>query len=256
MTSPLFSIITVTKNASETLPYTLDSISSQTNNNYEVIICDALSNDNTSDIILSSDLYKWSKIKFIYEKDNGIYDAMNKGIKNANGTYLIFLNAGDSFHTKNELEKISDAINSNKFPDIIYGQTIIVNKKREFLGLRHLQAPDNLNFKSFSNGMSVCHQAFIVKREIAPAFDTNYKFSADYKWCIDSLKKSQHNFFIDEIIIDFLYGGVSQINKFQSLKERFDIMSSYYGFFPTIFRHISFIPRYVKRKKLENKFKY
>lgn len=253
MDSPLFSIITVTRNAVTTLPETLKSVLEQSFCDLEMIICDGLSNDGTVDLVIRTTENADKTIRFFSEKDNGIYDAMNKGIERARGKYLIFLNAGDAFHSDHTLALIADAIKEGSYPDIVYGQTIIVDSQRLYVADRHLKAPADLKFRDFSRGMLVCHQAFIVKRKIAPPYDLSYRLSADYKWCIECLKKSTSNLFLNEILIDYLYGGISDKHKKNSLKERFKIMSDYYGFLPTVINHIKFIPRFIKRKKLEGK---
>lgn len=184
--------------------------------------------------------------------DTGLYDAMNKAISVARGEYLIFLNAGDTFHTPETLDKIAKAAMDNDFPGIIYGQTQIVDSNRQRIADRHLTAPDNLTFDSFKEGMVVCHQAFIVLRRVAGQYDLRYRFSADYEWCIRCLQKSKRNQIVDEILIDYLNEGMTTSNRFTSLRERFSIMSRYYGFFPTLFRHFRFLPRYLKYKNRVN----
>ncbi|MCH5319121.1 MAG: glycosyltransferase [Paramuribaculum sp.] len=253
-TLPLFSIITVTRNAAETLAATIESVESQSFHDFEYIVCDGLSSDRTPEIALNSNLAKSGNLKFFSEQDSGIYDAMNKGLKRASGQYLIFLNAGDVFHNDNTLQIISSSISNNDSPDIVYGQTEIVDNRGKRLAGRHLIAPKELTVKSFSNGMVVCHQAFIPKKAIAPNYDTSYRFSADYKWCIECVERAKNSLLIDEILIDYLFGGVSDKNRLKSLKERFKIMCQFFGTFPTMLRHIGFIPRFIRRTKLENNF--
>jgi hypothetical protein len=83
----------------------------------------------------------------------------------------------------------------NKLPDILYGETAIVDDKGSFLHMRRLKAPGRLTWKSFKQGMLVCHQAFIVKRELTEPYDLSYRFSSDFDWCIRMMKKatSIHN---------------------------------------------------------------
>lgn len=253
MTSPLFSIITVTRNAQHLLPPTLESIAAQRFSDYELIIQDGNSTDETLKVVNDSNIPS-DKLKIHSEKDSGIYDAMNKGVERAKGIYLIFLNAGDSFHSENTLALIAESALSHGYPDIIYGQTQIVDSNRHPLAMRHLTAPPSLKVSDFAKGMVVCHQAFISKREISGKYDLKYRFSADYKWCIDCLAKSSSNKLIDTILVDYLFGGTTDNNRYRSLKERFSIMCGYYGFLATIVNHLGFIPRFLKRRKLEKKF--
>ena len=247
--NPLFSIITVTYNAADSIEATLESISKQTFGNFELLIIDGNSTDNTVELAEKANI---DNIKIFSEKDKGIYDAMNKGLQKSLGKYVLFLNAGDSFHDENILKNIADKIYENNFPDIVYGQTLIVDHKRKVLGKRHLNAPLHLDFNSFSYGMVVCHQAFFAKKEITDNYNLKYRFSSDYEWCLKCLMRSQSNIYAgDEPIIDYLYEGVTTNNHKKSLVERFKIMSEYYGIYKTICRHISFIPRFVQKKKLK-----
>ena len=132
----------------------------------------------------------------VSEPDKGLYDAMNKGLKMAKGEYVCFLNAGDTFHEDDTLQLIVHQLNkSNVLPDVIYGETALVDAQRHFVRMRRLQTPDTLNWKSFRQGMLVCHQAFIAKRALAETYDLNYRFSADFDWCIRVMKKASllHN---------------------------------------------------------------
>ncbi len=250
--APLFSIITVTYNAQDAIKPTLKSVDEQTCAHYEHLIIDGASTDGTLDATRE---HPNSRRRVFSSPDTGIYDAMNKGLAMAGGEYLIFLNAGDSLHSPDTLQRIADTIINNEFPGVVYGQTSIVGRDRSALADRHLTAPDNLTYESFAEGMVVCHQAFVALRRICDEFDLRYKFSADYEWCIRVLQHSRRNVAMQrEAIVDFLGGGVSAKNRRASLVERFKIMSYYYGFFPTLLRHFRFIPRYLRRRRLEKSF--
>ncbi len=243
---PLFSIITVCYNAASTIERTAQSVANQSFSDYEHLIIDGKSKDNTLELL--NNIQGKDKRIIKSEPDSGIYDAMNKGIANASGDYLIFLNAGDKFHTNDTLKQIADAI-TDKNPGVVYGQTILVGNNGEFITPRHLTAPPTLEVKDFARGMLVCHQAFIVNKKIAPQYNLNYKFSADYDWCIRCLMLSDRNEYIDDVLIDYLSEGMTTANRRRSLIERFKIMSHYYGFFPTLARHFSFINRFIKHQK-------
>ena len=145
----------------------------------------------------------------VSERDRGLYDAMNKGLGLAKGDYVIFLNAGDAFHNPNTLQLIADTVMDNDYPGIVYGQTQIVDASRRRLGDRHLKAPSILTLDSFKDGMVVCHQAFIVLRKLVDNYDTRYRYSADFEWCIRCLQRSHRNCYIDRILIDYLSEGVT-----------------------------------------------
>lgn len=240
--SPLISIITITYNAESEIRPTLESLNRQTFRNFEHLVIDGASIDNTLSIVkeMSPDSI------VISEPDKGLYDAMNKGLRAAKGEYVLFLNAGDSLHSPDILRRYADQRGAN----IIYGDTIIVDSERNFIKPRHLSAPKKLTFKSFSKGMLVCHQAFMVRRSITPEYDLQYRFSADYEWTLKCLRSSDptHNVNIKAIAIDYLSDGLTDKNHKASLKERYRIMCRYYGTVPTMLRHIGFAVRSILRK--------
>lgn len=245
MATPLFSIITITYNAAKELPATLESVASQSFVDYEHLIIDGVSTDDT--LRLASECGN-PRLSVYSEPDKGLYDAMNKGIGRAKGEYLIFLNAGDAFTTDDTLAAYAAA--SGDGVDIIYGDTRLVNSSRKVVGARHLSVPRRLTFRSFARGMLVCHQAFCVRRVLAPTYDLQYRFSADYEWCLRCLKNTvpERCVNLNGVVIDYLTDGLTDHNKRASLKERFKIMCRYYGTLPTIMRHTSFLARALWRK--------
>ena len=243
---PKFSIITVTYNAASEIEPTLQSVIAQTYTNYEYLLIDGGSKDDT---VAKA---KASGIEFAHivsEPDKGLYDAMNKGIALATGDYLCFLNAGDSFCSAGTLQTIVDAIaGEDELPGVLYGETAEVNEQREFVRMRRLQAPDNLNWRSFKNGMLVCHQAFYARRDLAPMYDLKYRLSGDVDWCIKVMKRASKLVKVDAVVVNYLQNGLSLKHHRASLKERFWIMSKHYGFLPTVGRHLWFIIRAVIKK--------
>lgn len=239
---PKFSIITVTYNAEKVLEDTIQSVIFQTYRNVEYIIVDGASKDHTLEIVHK---YHNRINKVISEPDKGLYDAMNKGIQLATGDYLCFLNAGDKFHDSETLQKIVHTLKGQELPDVIYGETAIVDEEGHFLHMRRLSTPAHLNWKSFKQGMLVCHQAFFVNRELAinHLYDLQYRFSADFDWCIRIMKKAKclHNTRLT--LIDYLNEGMTTKNHKASLKERFCIMAKHYGLISTILHHGWFVIR-------------
>ncbi|MDE6331443.1 MAG: glycosyltransferase [Muribaculaceae bacterium] len=231
---------------------TIESVDAQTCRLYEHIVVDGASTDGTQDF-LSAHTNPLRRV--VSEPDRGIYDAMNKGLGMARGEYVVFLNAGDSFHSPETLQRLADVAMDRDFPGIIYGQTDLVDHTRQRIGERHLRAPETLTYKSFANGMLVCHQAFVALRRITAPFNLRYRFSADYDWCIRCLQHSRRNEYVPDVLVDYLNEGATTANHRKSLMERFRIMSRYYGFWPTVCRHFGFIPRYLKFKsRTGNKF--
>ena len=242
---PKFSIITVTYNAGAVLEDTIQSVITQTYRNVEYIIVDGGSKDHTLDII---NRYREHIHTLVSEPDKGLYDAMNKGIRLATGDYLCFLNAGDELHEDDTLQLMVHSITGTELPDVLYGETAIVDEEGHFLRMRRLSAPENLNWKSFKDGMLVCHQAFFPRRELAEPYDLRYRFSADFDWCIRIMKKSHtlHNTHLT--LIDYLNEGMTTRNHRASLHERFRIMCRHYGYLSTLARHAWFTLRLLLKK--------
>ena len=173
---------------------------------------------------------------------------MNKGIRLATGDYLCFLNAGDELHEDDTLQLMVHSITGTELPDVLYGETAIVDEEGHFLRMRRLSAPEDLNWKSFKDGMLVCHQAFFPRRELAEPYDLRYRFSADFDWCIRIMKKSHtlHNTHLT--LIDYLNEGMTTRNHRASLHERFRIMCRHYGYLSTLARHAWFALRLLLKK--------
>ena len=251
MKNPDISIITATYNAADTLEPTLRSVEQQTCTNFEHLIVDGGSKDKTLSLV---DAYIQRNpslnISCVSEPDRGLYDALNKGIARAKGTYIVFLNAGDSFHSKDTLATVIEKMQQN--PAVIYGETDLVDGERRFLRHRRLKAPKRLTWKSFQQGMLVCHQSFYARRDLVPTYDLQYRFSADFDWCIRVMKEAQRRHLplvnTNEILTDYLSEGLTTQNHKASLNERFEIMAKQYGRLKTYLLHAWFAVRAVFKK--------
>lgn len=240
------SIVTVTYNAESTIRRTMESVACQTHGDVEHLVIDGASKDRTVEIAR-----EYPHATIVSEPDRGLYDAMNKGIRLATGDYICFLNAGDTLHSPDTLAHIAQSFPSTQSVAIIYGNTDIVDFHGTFLHPRRLAPPANLTWRSFRHGMLVCHQAFYVNRQIAQTYDTSYRFSADFDWCIRCMqegeKRGMHNLYIKETLADYLSEGMTTANHKASLIERFRIMSHHYGLFSTIAYHFWFVFRAIFR---------
>ncbi len=147
----LLSIITVTYNAEKELPATMQSISEQTFGDYEHLVVDGASSDGT---LAVAERYASGRTRVVSEPDQGLYDAMNKGLRLAEGDYVMFLNAGDALVGRDALARIARGLETGA--DVAYGQTRVVNVERRVVGMRHLTAPKRLDADSFKHGMLVC----------------------------------------------------------------------------------------------------
>lgn len=243
---PVFSIITVTYNASQWLERTILSVLSQSYPHIEYLIIDGASTDGTVDIIKQ---YEAGISYWVSEPDNGLYDAMNKGLMHATGDYVWFINAGDTIHTADTLQEIITSLKKKvSLPDVLYGDTLIVDAQGGSLGLRRLRPPQKLSWKSFRMGMLVSHQSFIPRCEIAPLYDLTYKLTADFDWCICCLKQAKRIYNTHRVLSDFLEAGLSSEQRKASLKERYKIMQKYYGAVSTFVLHGWFATRFYTAK--------
>ena len=236
------SIITVTYNAERWLERTMQSVLAQTVSNYEYIIVDGGSKDGTIDIIKRLEPSFKGRLSWISEPDKGIYDAMNKGIKRAEGDFLWFMNAGDEIYAPDTLQHILAAVSEEA--DIIYGKACIVNAAGEKVSEHHKPTPPNLQRKHFLNGLVVSHQAILVRTSIAGAYNTNYRISADFDWCVRAVTKSRKNVYLDEYLCKFLTEGVSKKQRKRSWVERFRIMRIHFGLLRTLWAHFLIVLRY------------
>jgi glycosyltransferase involved in cell wall biosynthesis len=262
---PVISIITIVYNGLNLIEKTIRSIIAQTYPNIEFIVIDGNSSDGTVEIIRLNEehISYW-----ISEPDGGIYDAMNKGLAAATGDFVWFMNAGDQIYTSETAEKIFSGYQDGL---IYYGDTMVVDEKYHEVGLRRLRPPEKLSWKSFKQGMLVCHQAILVSRLIAEPFDPQYKHSADFDWVVKALKKAEgrgqraegkkqelssqaHQHISTStnqpiinthlVLCAFLDGGHSKQNIGISLRERFHSMVHHYGLIPATLRHIPIVVRF------------
>jgi glycosyltransferase involved in cell wall biosynthesis len=248
MASPKISLITVVFNGEAHIGKTIASVVNQTYDQIEYIIIDGNSTDNTLEVIAG---YKGVDL-LISEADRGLYDAMNKGISAATGDYIWFLNSGDQIFSKDTVENMVAGLIGK--PDMIYGGTMIIDEEENEVGDRRLKPPRQLSWKSFRQGMVVCHQSMLVRREIAPEFNLEYRLSADIDWAIRASKKAAQIHNTNQVLSRFLEGGLTEHNIKAGLKERFKIMQHYYGLIPTLLRHFVFGIRltnfYLKHRRI------
>lgn len=234
-------VITVTWNAEKTLERTLKSVREQSYPFIEHVVVDGNSGDRTVSLIKK---YENEHMVWISQPDQGLYDAMNKGMELSSGDYYCFLNAGDTFFSSDTVMKMMQSLNTDtNRPDIIYGETAIVDSNGVFLHMRRLKAPEILTWKCFKLGMMVCHQAFIVKRELAEPYSLSYRYSSDFDWCIRMMIKATHIHNTKLTLINYLNEGMTTSNRKASLKERYNIMAKHYGPISTFLYHIWFVFR-------------
>lgn len=254
-----FTVVTITYNAEAVLQRTLQSVLRQTYGGVEHLIVDGASKDGT--LRMAEDYKRLSdqsdlghKVIIKSEPDRGIYDAMNKGLTQASGDYIVYMNAGDCFPQDDTLEQVVHCCRlmespSDELPAVLYGLTDIVDGEGHFLYHRRLQPPAQLSWRSFRQGMLVCHQAFYARTDIAKnlQYDTRYRFSADVDWCIRVMREAERMNLplvpVGIVTANYLEEGQTTQNHRASLLERFRVMSRHYGFFQTLALHFTFLFR-------------
>ena len=215
-----FTVITVTYNAGDKLKETVTDVLRQTYDNYELLIKDGLSEDDSLEKLPVSD-----KIRLERCKDAGIYDAMNQAVGMAQGEYILFMNCGDFFYNENVLQNLADAIEQNPGRGIYYGDAFFRLSKEiihmpgeitDFVCFRHIP----------------CHQACIFAKELfAPkAFDLDYKIRADYEFFLRQYYTGEiRPFYTGVAVADYEGGGYSESkeNRKRDKKEHRQICQKY-----------------------------
>lgn len=227
---PKITIITVTFNAIQYLEQTIKSVTEQNYPNIEYIIIDGASTDGTIDIIkkYESHISYWSS-----EPDNGIYDAMNKGIDVATGEWINFMNAGDSFC---EITTVYNVINEiDDDTDLISGDMYYIkNKNKSYI------KPSGL--KNSLQGMFCFHQTLFTKKSIIKKykFNSQFKISGDYDFVIKCYMNNYIFKFVNFPIANFIANGISEQNPIEAKIEDMFVQFKYLNNAQDIFNLASY----------------
>ncbi|MEZ4894999.1 MAG: glycosyltransferase family 2 protein [Saprospiraceae bacterium] len=237
----VFSIVTVVYNGESLLRGTMQSVFEQTYPHIEYWVIDGASKDGTLEIAREYE-QKMPNLKWISEKDRGLYDAMNKGLLKATGDFIQFLNCGDHLHASDTIEKLAALVGSNT--DVLYGETLLVNEERHSAGTMSELSTRKYLQNCVGRLPGVCWSYISHSYRAGPwLFYMENNLCADFDWCIQILKSSRENVFSDIIITDYLMGGMSKQRHRQSLKDRFEVMKTHFGLLPTIASHIRILFR-------------
>ncbi|WPC68123.1 glycosyltransferase family 2 protein [Rhodoferax ferrireducens] len=206
---PLITVVTVVFNGELHIEKTIESVINQTYSNVEYIIIDGGSTDGTLEII---DKYENEIDYWISEKDDGIYDAMNKAIELATGSWINFMNAGDIFYSRDTLETLFNADSWNNDDDIVYGNV-------------HIRYPDFTRVEKAGklsrlwSGMQFCHQSAIVKTSYHKSrkFNSRNRIAADLEFFYSSYKNGARFRFEEIIMSSVSTGGLSESNRIKTI---------------------------------------
>lgn len=210
------SIVTVCYNADTTIEHTILSILNQTYQNYEYIIVDGKSTDTTNLIIkryLPAFQKRGIRVKYSSEHDKGIYDAMNKGIELAEGEWLAFMNADDSYYNS----EVLSAIFKEEYEgyDVLYGSTNYITEE-----MQKVEQPYSLDI--LGSQMAFAHQSSFVRTSVArlKKFDVSYELSSDYQFFLELWLERRKFYYLKGIVVsNFAYMGRSRTRGYQSIKE-------------------------------------
>jgi glycosyltransferase involved in cell wall biosynthesis len=223
--------------------------------NIEHLIIDGASTDDTLKIVddyiaRSNAAENGHQIQVSSEPDKGIYDAMNKGLRSMTGDYVCYLNAGDFLPATDTASRIAQQVEaSGNTPAVLYGDTDIVDGEGRFLHHRRLAPPEKLTWKSFRQGMLVCHQAFYARTDfaIATPYDMQYRYSADVDWCIRVMKAAAKEnvpmLNLHMVVANYTQEGQTTLHHRESLWERYRVMERHYGRVQTFLLHCWFAVR-------------
>lgn len=203
MNKPYFSIITVCYNSAKTIERTIQSVLDQSYDSWEYIIVDGKSTDNTLEIV-NAYAKKENRIRVISEPDHGIYDAMNKGIKMAQGTLIGMVNS-DDYYEKDALQNIQEAYKGTDY-EIVYGMQRNWSIDGRIMSII-------FNHHDFMEQAMICHPTCFITRKLYTEigmYSLQYKSSSDYDFMIRMHRDNRVVFTpVYKIISNFAYGGMS-----------------------------------------------
>lgn len=235
-------------NADACIESTIKSVINQNYINFEYIIIDGGSTDKTLNII---DKYNDKINMIISESDKGIYDAMNKGLNLANGQFVNFLNAGDTFCNNGILQLVKNKIFLET--KVISGDFNLINSNK---GLYRCIKTKILTIENLKRDFKACHQSIFIRKDICVEYNLSYNIRADYLWVIESVLKTS-KFQIEIInapLVNYIQEGSSFLSFWQSLKELVLIQKMKFKF--QIFFNLDiYLYKIIRHLKNENNFK-
>ena len=219
------SIVVVTFNSAETLDDTLKSIDKQNVRPFEVLLIDGASSDET---IAIASKYKALNLSIVSEKDNGIYDAMNKGLKLSNGEVIGFLNSDDVYNNTSVLQKISDRF-ADESIDAVYGDVIYTDRQDTNIVKRFWKS-GGFDPNKFNSGWCLPHPTFYIRTALTKEigyFDISFDLAADYDFITRSVIKHGVSLsYIPEVLVKMRLGGATNKNIINIFRQNKQIIKS------------------------------
>lgn len=241
----LLSIITVVYNGAADLRKTMESVKLQHGENLQFIVIDGASTDGTVDLIRS---YEDVVDYWISEPDQGIYDAMNKGIALSTGKYLLFLNAKDELVVN--LAEIEEALRGDYV--FVYGKANMLDDDRRVI---YVKGKPLINHRKLLTGTPLCHQAIFYRRDLIGSYDLDYRIMADRVLTHALITKYgvSRTLFLDLPIVNYFEGGFSRQNYERWKREEIRFLESLGENFLALYKKIAFFyKKYFKKQFKEN----
>jgi len=245
-------VITAVFNGAKTIQDCIKSVSGQIYPNIEHIIIDGGSTDGTLEVIKR---YTEKRVNIVSEPDNGIYDALNKGIRQASGEVIGLLHSDDFYAHDRVIEKVADIFMKYNI-DSCYGDLQYVDKNNPDKVIRYWKSSQYRHGK-FKYGWMPPHSTFFVKKEIYNKygyFNTNFKIAADYELMLRFLEKHKiSTYYIPEVFIKMRIGGTSNRNiKNLIIKSNEDyrawkVNNLNGGFYTILLKNLCKIPQFFKK---------
>lgn len=241
---PFFSIITVVFNGEQYLEETILSVLNQEFKDFEYIVIDGGSTDGTVDIIKK---YKDKIDYWVSEKDNGIYDAMNKGLKVASGQVVNMMNCGDFFENELVLGRVASFFKKNKELGFVLGRSRFINNDgTDYCIKEGKRVVSSLQAGRFN---TISHQAFFVKRALHDKigfYDESYRLVADGKF----MYSIYHNKKIDRVLLD----EIVSVRRFEGAGNSRDTLLEHKRMYDEVFgrspiNHLLILKYYLKKNK-------
>ena len=229
------SVITVCLNAEKHIEGAIQSVLLQMYPNIEYVIVDGVSTDGTLAII---EKYKNRIHKIVSEKDRGIYDAMNKGVRLATGDVIYFLNADDRLFDVEVLSNAASIFTLQCDVDVVVGKATVVNKPdRGMCCYRPFDMDSSTRWQLLINN-GICHQRLFVRRELFGKigfFDLQYSFCADWDWIFRAVNAKSKIFFMESVVVLYNFMGTSLINLKRVYPECWRVMFKNTPFYEFLF---------------------
>ena len=220
------SIITINRNNAAGLEKTMNSVLSQSYSDFEYVVVDGASTDNSVDVIRRFSIQFCDRLKWVSEPDKGIYNAMNKGIRMASGDYVEFLNSGDCLVAEDVVLKMFTVLDKEGYPSILYGNMLknlpdgTILKDKCFAG-------QDITFLGFYTG-SLNHSPAYIDRSLFDKYglyDENLKIVSDWKWYLQAIIfGGEKPMYTDVDVTLFDMNGISETNKDLDKKERRQVL--------------------------------